>query len=325
MFRPNIKISLLSSIFICLSAVFLMSHNVGALNNQLLGDDWYLYRHTSGNPMCAMNSFDPAARRQSVDSPWNVFNGQYNYFSCADSNNSAISAQHGDIIVVELNTDYELSPYWYNTSARYLFSAFSKSIQTIYYYTDGFNSSVEFGWIYNSEINGVNNVLFRIQSINFYRKNSSPPSYEAALNSIQNSLGTVNNNLNNINNSINDLPSAEDNAAAIADEQEQRTQDVVDDSQDTADSSQEDTDETGTSLLSVFTSVIGVIVNSQETSCTFDSHLPFMSGTGTIDLCMFNPPAVVQTIASLLALALFVPFGLHMYKRFISITRSFQK
>lgn len=307
-------------IFTCLLAIFVMSHNVSALNNQLLGDDWYLYRHTSGNPMCAMNSFDPQARRQSVDSPWNVFNGQYNYFSCADSNNSAISAQQGDIIVVELNTDYELSPYWYNTSARYLFSAFSESIQTIYYYTDGFNSSVEFGWIYNSEINGVNNVLFRIQSINFYRKNASPPSYENALNSIQNSLG-------NINNSINNLPSAQDNAEAVADEQEQRTQDEVDQSELDAQDSQDDVDQATASLLAVGGQVVGVITSTPASNCNIPMNFAHFN-VGVVNVCS-NVPAevlnIVRGVSALVFVPIIVNYAIYLVNKLVYLYRSFQE
>ena len=129
-------------------AILLMSHNTHALNNQLLGDNWYLYRQTSGNPYCAENSSAPEARRRSDFSPWNLQLGEYSWWSCVDSDSpsSSLNAAAGDIIVVELNTDYEISPYWYNTSARYLFSSYSRNIQTIYYATNGFNNSVEFGW-----------------------------------------------------------------------------------------------------------------------------------------------------------------------------------
>lgn len=176
-------------IFIPILAILLMSHNTYALNNQLLGDSWYLYRQTSGNPFCAQNSSSPEARRTSQASPWNINNGEYSWWSCVDSDSaySTINASQGDVIVVELNTDYELSPYWYNTSARYLFSSYSRNIQTIYYATDGFNTSVEFGWTYNSEMNGVSNTLFRIQSINIY-KPKGQTDYTQALNDIKNNL-----------------------------------------------------------------------------------------------------------------------------------------
>ena len=339
MSRPHIKISLLSSIFICFSAIFLMSHNVFAYE---LGRDVFEVSSgqftMTGSTNCLNNiNNNTVIRNGCTDTadglstlgvvlPSGVadqyLTGDFMQFWFYIGINNTNDASDSFIRNININNAYldtvDISMDQVNNSIG-IVKITARATQTIS--VSSFNITGSGGGVflvlYPSEFISAGKIVhWRIVPGVDYSNDiqgivnaiNSQPNYSSVLNDIKNKV-----------------PSAEDNASAHADEEEQRTQDVVDEAQDTADSSQEDTDEAGTSLLSVFTSVIGVIVNSQETTCTFDSHLPFMSGAGTIDLCMFNPPAVVQTIASLLALALFVPFGLHMYKRFISITRSFQK
>lgn len=301
-------------LFICIFAVFFMSHNVSALNNQLLGDDWVLYRHTAGNPMCAQNSTAPEARRQSVSSPWNLNNGEFSYWSCADSNNSPISAKQGDIIVVELNTDYELSPYWYNTSARYLFTSYSRNIQTIYYYTDGFNHSVEFGWTYNSEINGANNTLFRIQSINFYRKSGGAPSYEGALN-------TINNSINNLNNSVNGVKDAIDNQNK---EEKQETQDASDDA---AEEISGDSENAATSnLIGIISNFISSISDFTGGNCNLSLAFPsYAGGTLNVNVCQNKDKAgnIIEVFTSLTLIVFYLPLALKLLSMIYNEIRSF--
>lgn len=339
MSRPHIKISLLSSIFICFSAIFLMSHNTFAfsLNDNVSVIQSGFRSKLETSRWAAGNCSTSPAAGVWVDQLYCV--GSLTIYDMRISiPNRTYNA--GEYIVIELINSFSsnsqsLHTVWFGASyGGYnpisLISQEFENMDTnnglvrLYFRVNGtFTDSnltlagTNGSWgilTINSGSNGSTDAVLRPATTTVFGTKNDP-NYTNSLNDIRNKLNEIKN----------DIPTAEENAAANADEEEQRTQDVVDNAQDTADSSQEDTDETGTSLLSVFTSVIGVIVNSQETSCSFDSHLPFMSGAGTIDLCMFNPPAVVQTIASLLALALFVPFGLHMYKRFISITRSFQK
>lgn len=333
MSRPHIKISLLNSIFISILAIFVMSHNAGALT---LTDSVDLIR---GNMVYQFNCLDCSNFAYSAIS-------DYGYTRIYNPNADLQSQIRGLQLNLPsesyLSADYlTLDIFYTNDLANNSLDAYFKSITTT---TTGWDL-VDVSFDNLSTGGGVVHLTFKcytaksytsiyIQSLggsalylwnNEYISSSVATHWrpKAGVNysqAIQNVVNAINSKdytqtLNSINESVNNINSDVEDA----------TQDASDAAQDTADTAQDDSDATGTSLLSVFTSVIGVIINSQETTCSFDSHLPFMSGAGSIDLCMFQPPAVVQTISSLLALALFVPFGLHMYKRFISITRSFQK
>lgn len=336
MSRPNIKISLLSSIFISFLCVFAMSHNAGAMTSvdvrPVGSGNWCINGSNVSNATvtCHMiqnlnNDIVVVGNNMDIVTQGSYYSDTVLDVELTFYRNSNSTSTHAGVNGIEsLSSNWALMSYEYqqlnsNTGVIHLFL---KSL------TNNNNQHIL--------ISGHQSFFYVLQpqdrvvgaNVGIYAINNTVADYSSIVNAIQaqpnytQNLNNINNNLNNVNNGISDVKDAINNQN---EEEKQETQDAVDGAQDAADGAQEDTDETGTSLLSVFTSVIGVIINSQETTCTFDSHLPFMTGAGTIDLCMFDPPAVVQTIASLLALALFVPFGLHMYKRFISITRSFQK
>lgn len=128
--------------------------------------------------------------------------------------------------------------------------------------------------------------------------------------------------LNNIRNDIQDVADAIDNQNQ---EEQDAVQDSADQAQDSADDAQADNEAATSSLLSVITGFFGAMANLNPTNCKFDSHLPFLSGNGEIDLCQVSAPPVVQAIGSLILIGIMVPFAIHMYNRFISITGSFQK
>lgn len=130
------------------------------------------------------------------------------------------------------------------------------------------------------------------------------------------SLESISSKLNN---------QSQDTADAINDSQEQATQDASDAAEDSADDAQADNEAATSSLLSVITGFFGAMANLNPTNCKFDSHLPFLSGNGQIDLCQVPAPPVVQAIGSLILIGIMVPFAIHMYNRFISITGSFQR
>lgn len=108
-------------------------------------------------------------------------------------------------------------------------------------------------------------------------------------------------------------------------EEQDAVQDASDAAQDSADGAQSDSEAATSSLLSVITGFFGAMANLNPTNCKFDSHLPFLRGNGEIDLCQVPAPPIVQTIGSLILIGIMVPFAIHMYNRFISITGSFQR
>lgn len=335
MSRPHIKISLLSSIFICFCAILMMSHNVGALTltENVKLQSVYSTGLTVIGPNISYTNVTSASGG-TTGAGIETFRLHFNNASCVP----------GDIYQVNVNL--------FNTNANDSLDAWASSlyggdndfsfIETEYQQLDAGTGQIRFTLACTSTFNNANKYLTLNSAtgsaIWLYPQEWITTFYVARYKVLNTDVDAheIAENAYEINQKIDDIIAAlnyntdaidtvNDNIESINDDVETSTQNASDAAQDTADSSQAESDATGTSLLSVFTSVIGVIINSQETTCTFDSHLPFMSGAGTIDLCMFQPPAVVQTISSLLALALFVPFGLHMYKRFISITRSFQR
>lgn len=155
----------------------------------------------------------------------------------------------------------------------------------------------------------------KILDTQVFRLKNGSQDYSGALN-------TINNNINSINSGLNNVKDAIDNQN---EEEKQEVQDATHDAQDGADDAQADSEAATSSLLSVITGFFGAMANLNPTNCKFDSHLPFLSGNGEIDLCTVPAPAVVQTIGSLILIGLMVPFAIHMYNRFISITGSFQK
>lgn len=165
-------------------------------------------------------------------------------------------------------------------------------------------------------------------NVGIYAINNTVADYSSIVNAIQaqpnytQNLNNINNNLNNVNNGINDVKDAINNQK---EEEKQETQDAVDDAQSGADDAQAESEQATSSLLSVITGFFGAMANLDPTDCKFDSHLPFLNGNGEIDLCIVPPHPIIQTIGSLILIGLMVPFAIHMYNRFISITGSFQK
>lgn len=117
----------------------------------------------------------------------------------------------------------------------------------------------------------------------------------------------------------------ENMASDIVDTESQATQDAADGSQSSGDQAAADSEQATSSLLNTITGFFNAIINTNPTNCKFDSHLPFLSGNGEIDLCSINTPPIVQTLSSLVLVGLFIPFAIHMFNRFISITESFQR
>lgn len=132
-------------------------------------------------------------------------------------------------------------------------------------------------------------------------------------------------NLNSINSKLDDMATAEDIGHAVNDSQEQATQDAAGQSQSSGDQATADSEQATSSLLSTITGFFGALINADATNCKFNSGLPFLSGSGEIDLCSISTPPIIQVISSLILVGLFIPFAIHMFNRFIGITESFQR
>lgn len=131
--------------------------------------------------------------------------------------------------------------------------------------------------------------------------------------------------INEFRTKTNDNSSVVDAINNQTEEQEQATQDAADASNSAGSSAASDSEQATSSLLSTITGFFTAIIGVNPSNCKFNSNLPFLPGNGEIDLCSINTPPIVQTLSSLVLVGLFIPFCIHMFNRFISITESFQR
>lgn len=139
--------------------------------------------------------------------------------------------------------------------------------------------------------------------------------YTSALQSISNKQSQTNQKLDSLNSTIQQQH----------EEEKQAINDSIDDSQDIGDDALSDSETATQSLLDTITGFFNAIMHLDPSNCKFNSGLPFLSGEGEIDLCSVQTPPVIQVLSSLVLVGLFIPFAIHMFNRFISITESFQR
>ena len=159
--------------------------------------------------------------------------------------------------------------------------------------------------------------------------------YTDLITAINNKLTTTNSTLNNINNNsvtirdtVNGISTklddmAQDTADAINDAQADATQDAADDSSTAGSSSSSDATSATSSLLSVIGAGIGAITTAQPTNCRINGDMGNLD-VGTIDLCGNPVPTFISVIGSIIAVLVVLPLVIVLFNRFISIIRSFQ-
>lgn len=90
-----------------------------------------------------------------------------------------------------------------------------------------------------------------------------------------------------------------------------------------ANSSNTQANNSGSTLLQLFTGFVSAITSASPSSCSIPLNFGHFA-VSDVDLCTLPVPSYVQVIGSLIAIALFVPFGMAMFRRFILLFRSFQ-
>lgn len=132
------------------------------------------------------------------------------------------------------------------------------------------------------------------------------------------------------------LPNNDDVVNAIeemSEQQAQQNEDIrneleqgQDDLNDAGSSSQTDAESASSSLLSVISGFFGVITGASPTNCIIDAPLNtyFDNTRLRVDLCALSLPPGIGALTSIIAIMVLVPFAIHMFKKFISIFRSFQ-
>lgn len=128
---------------------------------------------------------------------------------------------------------------------------------------------------------------------------------------------------------------AKDDAAAAAindahnddvrrrEQEKQQQQQAVNNSKDQGNQSQQQANSSGSTLLQLFTGFVSAVSGASPSSCSIPLNFGHFA-VSDVDLCTLPVPSYVQVIGSLIAIALFVPFAIAMFRRFISLFRSFQ-
>ena len=144
---------------------------------------------------------------------------------------------------------------------------------------------------------------------------SDDADYSSVLNAIKNNTDAIKNKLDEI----------AESADAALDREQSETQDAADNSSSAGSSASTQSEQATSSLLSTITGFFNAIIGVNPSNCKFNSNLPFLPVNGEIDLCSISTPPIVQTLSSLVLVGLFIPFCIHMFNRFVSITESFQR
>lgn len=141
------------------------------------------------------------------------------------------------------------------------------------------------------------------------------------INNIANNLGLVNSNLNDISNKLDNVSNSVDN---IKDDVKQDTQDAADAAADSGDLSAADAENATAGLISVIGGFVNAITSATPTNCKINGKINNSFNMGELDLCSMPVPPFVQIISSLILIAICIPFAIVMFNRFIGLFRSFQ-
>lgn len=169
--------------------------------------------------------------------------------------------------------------------------------------------------------------------------NTRITSYTHAIQDAINAINNLNSSINSMSSKLNELGNLSTNQQQtnqkldrLYQQQQQQQQkeenainDSIDGSQDAGDTASNDSETATQSLLDTITGFFNAIMHLDASNCKFNSGLPFLSGQGEIDLCSVQTPPIIQVLSSLVLVGLFIPFAIHMFNRFISITESFQR
>lgn len=112
--------------------------------------------------------------------------------------------------------------------------------------------------------------------------------------------------------------------SSVNKEQEEATQDAADQSETSGSSSGSDSQQATSSLISIITSGIGAITSASASNCVIDADMGNFD-MGSIDLCANPVPTFMQVIGSIIAALVVLPLVIVLFNRFISIIGSFQR
>lgn len=315
-------------LFICVCAVFLMSHNANAMtsvNVTPIGSaNWCINGSsvTDATVTCHMiqnlnSDIIVAANNMDI-----VVQGSYYTDTVLDIQltfyrNSNTTSTHAGVNGIEsLSSNWALMSYEYeqlnsNTGVIHLFVKSLTNNNNQHILVSGHQ-----GFFYvlqpQDRVTGAN--------VGIYAINNTVADYSSIVNAIQaqpnytQNLNNINNGINNINNSINN----------INDEEETATQDAADEAADSGDQSAADAENATAGLISVIGGFVNAITTATPTNCKINGKINNSFNMGELDLCSMPVPSFVQIISSLILIAICIPFAIVMFNRFIGLFRSFQ-
>lgn len=318
---------LLLGLFICLCSFLLMSHNSFA--SEVVWKDVSLYRAIDtpstrcpngwSNNLCSVVTNNQPSGVNYIywqDSFDNLTYGEYwfeVYVSFSD-----FGTGQAPLIVTTPSSINGATVSWEQVSS----TTRGSSTTRIYRYLGHWQGNLDIQ-PYNvglySSANWVNTGAYSINYVAWYKKNVNSDATNQqivnAINSQSSYLNSISSKLDTIADSYNQALEKEKNA----------TQDAADNASSSGSSAAESSQNATSSLLSTITGFFNAIIGVNPSNCKFNSNLPFLPGNGEIDLCSISTPPIVQTLSSLVLVGLFIPFCIHMFNRFVSITESFQR
>lgn len=329
-------------IFICISAIFLMSHNTYAEVLSIgvspkwtnWGATWqfhYLY-DSNGNPSWASGSSNTVTASLTTSIRQVRFNLP-----------NGITLESGDYIVAEMVYNLETQ----NNSNDMIFGAMKSQTSGIGLIDVSVNrgsnamGSIKFTFKVEQTIRVTNTTTYvtigtsrgavsqynifwfneasgYIQGgvVNFYSTKSSTD-YSGGINDLKNGVTNLNNKLNDANSKLED----------IAENQEERAQKEDEAIGNIEDQSPSDigntTDNKTSSLLGVFGSFVTAIGSINPSNCNVDFDTGYID-FGTQNLCSQNVPTAFTVVTSIIVLCFTIPFVVHVIRRILALIREMQ-
>lgn len=314
-------------IFICFSAIFLMSHNTSAIAgiyhptsvniysgtsiiytrafeaNSIYYSAYTLSPTQSSTEFCFYDDDFPSSFDE--DQYVNLSYTAYGYVSSASDVQSR-TALFGGIGGAEtfsvISSSVSLSD-WRQTNSFYNGTAWTDipaNAQSATYNAQGYISSGSFSkWFCVSNIisNTISNqdvvVMITQPVVQFY----------------------------------NSRDEAQSIADAINDGERDATQDSVDQSEQDSQDSQDDVDQTTSSLLAVGSQVVGVITNTAASNCNITMNFAHFN-VGVVNVCSNVPEEVlniVRGVSALVFVPIIVNYAIYLVNKLVYLYRSFQE
>lgn len=329
----SVKKYTLLSIFISFLAIFGMSHNASALT-PVIDLNYYDLTSYIGIPYldCTFSNFSNISSSNTT-----VCSGQINGAGRLNSilTHNQYQVKQGDIINFYLFVYGDLvsySPKIINSSATVngwqviQFHEVSSSEFVVNSQLDGIINMHPDTWQYDLSLNGLyDSQLNRIYEVSLRAISNQNTNYGLNAGSglfifNGNDLGrTVNFSIRSISHYT--FSGSEENK-----EQEEKTQQAVNDSETAGSSSSESAEQGGASLLTAIGGFFSVITSASPTNCVFNAPLNTHFGNQrlNVDLCALTLPSQIGALTSIIAIGVIIPFAIHMFKKFVSLFRSFQ-